>query len=82
MAWLMRGKVKSEKTKNKTQEKTDFGFVGLHKVRCRQYLIKRREQENFIPAYEITTVFDFDSQSTLASHLGSGVIMSFLCQPV
>ena len=29
MAWLMRGKVKSEKTKNNTQTKNDFEFVGL-----------------------------------------------------
>ena len=43
---------------------------------------KRREQKNFIPTYEITTVFDLDLQSTLASHLASTVIMSFLCQPV
>ena len=39
-----------------------------------------------MPAYEETTipafacVFDFDPPSTLASHLGGGLIMSFLCQ--
>ena len=41
-------------------------------------------EKNLIPAYEGDTViaFAFDLQSTLASHLASIVIMSFLCQHV
>ena len=80
----MRGKVKNEKTKNKTQAKNDFEFVGLHKTRCRQWPTQTPGTKNLIPAYENTTVivFAFDLLSTLASHLASTVIMGFLCQHV
>ena len=44
----------------------------------REKIKKKLRRKN--TALNKDTVFDFDVKSTLASHLGSGVIMSFLRQ--
>ncbi len=63
-----------------SQTKTGFEFVGLHKAVAGNSPLKRRKRQSLIPAYENNTVFDFDLQSTLASHLAGGFIMGFLRQ--
>ncbi|RKZ66545.1 MAG: hypothetical protein DRQ44_06600 [Gammaproteobacteria bacterium] len=69
MAWLMRGKVKSEKIKSVAQANNDFEFVGLHKARCRQWPTKTPGTKKPYPGLRKNTTFDFNLHSTLAEPL-------------